>query len=291
MEVAQKVEKVEESGAPKGVPQEPILFRREPRKFPTWTDLFATAGVFLFSVLFGGVVMALITDSGMREAYPFSTFVYYLVQMIPPILFVVWLRRRAGLNSGIHLGVRRVNLPIVLWGVLVVLVSGIVLEPLLDLFPQEGYDTVVQTIGRGGWAILSTVVAAPILEEMFFRGLVMESCKERFGSAAALLLSSLLFGVIHIVPVQMVNAFVVGLILGYAYLRTRSLLSVMIIHAVNNGIAYATISLFGNNSNLTLRELIPLEWLYYLVYGLAVVFLVWAMWRMFRVLRDNTELG
>ena len=270
---------------------EQILTLLKHRKFPSWVDFFATAGVFVLSVLLGSLLsVILMRVRGVENLTPDITFIYYLVQMLPTIAFVVWLRLRAGRDSGIHLGLGRIHLPMVLWGVVLVMASGVVIEPLLSLFPTEAYEEVMQGIGLGGWAILSAVVAAPILEEVLFRGLVFESCGERFGNGVGLILSALLFGVIHVVPVQMINAFVVGLILGYVYLKTRSLVSVIIIHAINNAIAYASSALFGAAANVTLRDLIPNEFFYWLLYGLSTLLFVWAMWRLVKTLRENTEL-
>lgn len=264
---------------------------KKPAKFPTWTDFFATIGVFVLSVMVGSVLsVVLMKIKGEEMLTSDVTFVYYLVQMLPPIAFLLWRRHRAGRDSGIHFGLRRLNLPMILWGVVLVVASGIVIEPLLALFPTEAYEGVQQAIGLGGWAILSSVIAAPILEEVFFRGLVFESCRERMGRGGALLMSALLFGAIHIVPVQMINAFVVGLILGYVYLKTRSLLAAIIIHAVNNAIAYATMALFGDSANLTLRDVIPSAGAYWIIYGLSALLFLWAMVRLWRSLRDNTEL-
>lgn len=268
--------------------QQPLVAER---KFPTWLDFFATLGVFVASVLVGSLLsVVLMRLRGAESLTPDITFVYYLIQMLPTIAFIVWLRHRAGRGSAIHLGLRRLHLPMILWGVVIVVASGVVIEPLLALFPTEAYDGVQQTIGLGGWAILSSVIAAPILEEILFRGLIFESCAERWGRGVGLVLSALLFGVIHIVPVQVINAFVVGLILGYVYLRTRSLLSVIIIHAFNNAIAYATMAFFGDASNVTLRDLIPTDWLYWTIYGLSALIFGLAIWRLVRSLRDNTEI-
>lgn len=261
------------------------------RKFPTWLDFFATMGVFVASVLLGSFLsVVLMRLRGAESLTPDITFVYYLIQMLPTIAFIVWLRHRAGRDSAIHLGFRRTNLPMVLWGGLLVVVSGVVIEPLLMLFPTEAYDGVQQTIGLGSWAILSSIVAAPILEEILFRGVIFESCAERWGKGVGLVVSALLFGVIHIIPVQVINAFVVGLILGYVYLRTRSLVSVIIIHAFNNAIAYITMAFFGDSSDVTLRDLIPTDWLYWIIYGLSALIFGWAIWRLVRLLRDNTEI-
>ncbi len=261
------------------------------RKFPTWVDLFATVGIFVLSSLVGSLLAIVIMKlRGAESLTPDLTLLYYLVQMLPPIAYIVWLRHKAQRPSALHFGVRRVNLPILLWGVAVLLSSSVVLEPLLLLFPKEEYQNVTDMVGLGGWAILSVVVCAPILEEILFRGLIFESCRERFGSGAAVLISALLFGLVHGVPVQIINAFVVGLIFGYIYLRTGSLLSVIILHAINNGIAYISLAFFGDAADTTLRDLIGPDWLYWTIYGLSTVVFVYAMVRLVLNLRNETEL-
>lgn len=264
---------------------------RASRRFPSWVDLFATVGVFVLSSLVGSIVAIVVMKArGAESLTPDLTLLYYLIQMLPPIGYVAWLRHKAGRPCGVHIGVRKVNLPMLLWGVVVLMASSVVLEPLLLLFPKEEYQNVTDMVGLGGWAILSVVVCAPVLEEILFRGLIFESCRERFGSGAAVLISALLFGLVHGVPVQIINAFVVGLIFGYVYLRTGSLLSVILLHVVNNGIAYISLAFFGDAADTTLRDLIGPDWLYWTVYGLSTVVFVYAMVRLVLTLRNETEL-
>lgn len=261
------------------------------RLFPTLTDFFATVGVFVVSLIVASFVMLfLMRGEGVDAPTPQITFITYVLQFLPVVAFIMWLRHKAGRDSGIHLGVRRATLPMLLWGVVLLLASGVVLEPLLELFPTESYEAVKNTIGLGGWAILSTVVAAPLLEETLFRGLIFESCRERLGRGGALLVSAFLFGVVHVVPVQVVNAFVVGLILGYVYLRTRSLFAVIVLHAINNAIAYVTMAFFGEGGEMTLSDMLPTKWLYWTIYGLSATLFLYAMFRLWRSLRDDTEL-
>lgn len=279
---------VEVSEGPESVEVE---IPKKSAKFPGWIDLLSATGVFVFSVLIAAFVASILMRVKGVESYtPDISFVCYLVQMLPVVAFLMWRRYKAGLSSGVFWGATRVNLPMVLWGVVLLLASGVVIEPLLELFPAEPYEAVQQALGLGGWTILSVVVAAPLLEEVLFRGVVFESCRERFGSAAALFISAFLFGLIHVVPVQVVNAFVVGLILGYVYLRTHSLLSVIILHAINNALAYITMAFFGTGAEMTLSELIQVRWLYWVVYGVSALLFVFAMVRLWRTLRDNTEV-
>ena len=83
------------------------------------------------------------------------------------------------------------------------------------------------------------VVAAPaFIEEIIFRGIVMQSLR-RFGDIFALVASSLIFGIFHLNLIQMPYAFIMGLCIGYLVMRSGSLWVGVIIHFVNNGVAVA----------------------------------------------------
>lgn len=282
----EKREEIEEVEVTQVTPEEGSVVPE--KQFPGWFDLLATVGVFALSIVVGTFIIASMMKSrGVEAPTPDMTFIYYLIQMLPTVAFVIWLRRRAGRDNGIHFGANEINIPIVLWGVVVLIASGVVLEPLLNLFPSDGYESVTNSIGLGGWAVLSTVLAAPVLEEVLFRGLIFESCKERFGDGVAILTSSLLFAIVHVVPIQMVNAFVVGLILGYIYLKTGSLLSVIILHAINNAIAYITLAYFGASaSSITTESLFGSSIAYWVVYALSVVLLMFALMRLWNSLHS-----
>lgn len=130
------------------------------------------------------------------------------------------------------------NPALLLWAFVLIFAVGVVLEPLLRLMPELSLE-----VGRGFWTILSLVIFAPIFEELICRGVVLGSLRGKFGVTTAWLVSSLFFGVLHGQPVQVINATVIGLVLGYVYLATDSLWSVMILHALNNAVAYLALAI------------------------------------------------
>ena len=143
-----------------------------------------------------------------------------------------------------------------------------VLEPLLSLLPE-----VPNAYGRGAWAIVTVVVMAPLFEEVIFRGVLLESTRAKYGVMAAWLVSSAVFGIVHVHPTVAVNAFAIGLVLGFVYMRTDSLWSTIILHAVNNGIAY--LALVTGHGNAMLIDLVGSRTLYVLIYiGALAVFAV-----------------
>lgn len=259
-------------------------------RFATWTTLLLAVGIFALSALLGTLVASIIMKlrgGSVLSMTPDVTLIYYLIQMVPVIVFLVARRVKMGYNSGIHLTARPGTLPMLLWGIVCLLAVSVVIEPLLSLFPTTAYDMVQQSLGTGVWAILSTVVCAPILEEILFRGLILESVRERLGVAWAIVLSALLFGLVHGNLMQGINAFVIGLILGYVYVKTRSLTATIIIHAFNNAIGYVVMAYFGDAGELTFRELISNNTLYWTIYAVCAAIFLYAMVNLVVSLRND----
>ena len=92
--------------------------------------------------------------------------------------------------------------------------------------------------------IVCTVVLAPILEELFFRKLLIDRMN-RFGEFPAIVISGLLFGLFHQNFSQFFYAFGVGVVLAYLYCKTGSYLLTVALHAIFNFIGGAIPSLLS----------------------------------------------
>ena len=95
------------------------------------------------------------------------------------------------------------------------------------------------------WMVLSVAVIAPIFEEMVFRGFVYGGFERSVGALPAVLLSSLLFTVLHgqYNVYELAQIFVLGMVLGLARMRTQSLFTPIVMHAANNALATAMVFL------------------------------------------------
>lgn len=82
--------------------------------------------------------------------------------------------------------------------------------------------------------MLYAAVVAPVVEELLFRGAVLQSFRP-FGKRFAIVFSALLFGLFHGNLVQIPFAFLVGLVLGYTAVE-HSIVWAMVLHFINNGI-------------------------------------------------------
>ena len=81
---------------------------------------------------------------------------------------------------------------------------------------------------------LSAVIAAPIVEEVIFRGVVLGSFRKIFPAWASILISAVIFGVYHMNPVAIVYATVMGIIAGVVYEKKQNLLFPIVLHMANN---------------------------------------------------------
>ncbi len=97
---------------------------------------------------------------------------------------------------------------------------------------------------------LMVAIAAPILEETLFRGIILKALLKKYKPWQAILYSAVAFGVFHLNPWQFLYATVLGLLLGYMYWRTRSLFYPVLIHFLLNGTAF----LMGQYTDLEPNE-------------------------------------
>lgn len=82
---------------------------------------------------------------------------------------------------------------------------------------------------------------APIIEETFIRGCILNSLKNKYGVAIAILISSIIFAVLHFNFVQTISALICGIVLGLLYIKTNSLFCCILTHFIYNTISFFTI--------------------------------------------------
>ena len=83
-------------------------------------------------------------------------------------------------------------------------------------------------------SLISSLVLAPIAEELICRGIILKKAREAFPFAVANIIQALIFGIIHGNMIQGTYAFVIGLILGYVAYTFDSILPAILIHFILN---------------------------------------------------------
>ena len=97
------------------------------------------------------------------------------------------------------------------------------------------------------WTGLLVLAVVPaICEEFAFRGYILSGLQRGHSTRSAVVISALLFGLMHVLLSlfqQFFNAALLGLVLGYLAVRSRSLLPGILFHLLHNGLAVASGSL------------------------------------------------
>ncbi|NDV46312.1 CPBP family intramembrane metalloprotease [Paludibacter sp. 221] len=106
------------------------------------------------------------------------------------------------------------------------------LIPMPEFFMKIFMDSTLNA--QGFLPFITVVVAEPVLEELIFRGIILDGLLKKYSPTKAIIVSALLFGIVHLNPWQFVGATILGLFIGWVYYRTRNLSLAILIHFVNN---------------------------------------------------------
>lgn len=108
--------------------------------------------------------------------------------------------------------------------------------PELPNLMQEGFEELMGN--RMGYIVVGLL--APLVEEVVFRGAILRALlKWNQNHWLCIAISAALFGLSHFNPAQMPHAFLAGLLLGWMYYRTDSIVPGVVVHWVNNSVACA----------------------------------------------------
>lgn len=117
--------------------------------------------------------------------------------------------------------------------------------PELPNWMEQEFDMVL----KDRWGYAAVGLLAPVAEELVFRGAVLRELLSWHRQPwVGIAVSSLIFALVHGNPAQMPHAFIVGLLLGWMYYRTGSIVPCVAFHWVNNTFAYVIYNLYPDPS-------------------------------------------
>lgn len=204
-------------------------------------DALIGTGLVLIGMILVGAITVGVTAENPEETLVFQFLLAALFVGVPLIIATTRTRdqpwRLAGFNR-----FRARDLLLVLAALVaqigaLALVSAIVMPEQQPIIEDNDLDaTTLSTV----LAVIAVVVAGPIGEEAFFRGLIFGALRSRLSFAGAALISGLLFGSVHLPTGDFAVAAVLsflGVLLAFLYERTGSLGPPIALHMANNGIA------------------------------------------------------
>ena len=158
--------------------------------------------------------------------------------------------------------------------------------PELPNFVEQEFDMIL----KDRWGYLTIGLLAPLAEEIVFRGAALRSLlASRLSPLAAIVISALLFAVAHLNPAQMPHAFLVGLLLGWMYWRTGSILPGMAYHWANNSVAYVLYAFYPNPDIKLIDIFKGSEQHVYMALGFSLLILLPALYQLHLWMRHADE--
>ena len=273
---------------------------------PGIKGMFGFIGWFLLGVLLG-TILTLIMGAFMSQQaiMDYGQIVLYPVQFLPAMVYAANQSRR---NMVFDPGYILDNKHFQPYGLALMILITVVMtfasmfvfdlpnswnmqltnkSSILSEFYEMFTELMKQMTGGPFWSsFLVVAIFAPIFEEWLCRGMVLRGLLTKMKPVWAIVISALFFAVIHANPWQALNAFLIGLVMGYVYYKTGSLLLTMIIHFVNNGSAV----ILSNIESLKDYE----YWIdimgkntYYLVFAVSCVVLAACLWAFSRIKLEN----
>jgi membrane protease YdiL (CAAX protease family) len=116
----------------------------------------------------------------------------------------------------------------------------------IEPIDQAYIEAFQELFSQNQWGVFLAIgIIAPVTEELIFRGVILEGLRERYRISTAIFTTTILFGVVHIFPWVIVNAFLLGLVLAWLKLETRSLMLCILAHSFYNSLPFLLTGIFS----------------------------------------------
>ena len=166
----------------------------------------------------------------------------YLLAFMLPVVFLKKMIRKTGFEYRPMRAQLKISplLPLILFaGIAVVLATAYLNATMVNIFSFFDFSALFTTsTSNDAWYtvvlhFLVICLVPAVCEEFLFRGAILTNLLP-FGRANAILISALLFGLMHQNIAQFFYAFCAGIVLGLIYERTGSIWTCMLLHMTNN---------------------------------------------------------
>jgi uncharacterized protein len=220
-------------------------------RWPWWYGPLAMLVGLLTTVVLVGVAGAIVVAAGTEDLDEANGFLQ-VATVIQELIFVavaVFFASRVARPRAWHFGFRRTKFwPTVGWAALgfvaywvIAIAYSAIVSPDAEQETLEKLGTEDSTLWLVGAGLL-VIVAAPVTEELFFRGFFYRALRTRLPVLAAALVDGAIFGAIHFENADMAVILPVLALLGVVfclvYEKTGSLFAVIGLHALNNTLAF-----------------------------------------------------
>ena len=268
--------------------------------YPTIKNTIWVSLCFIALQLLTGVIMSILITilefAGLYISENIHNILYILSQILVYFLIIYYLMEKDFIKIESFLFLDRINTYVVFCFIILFAGSAIVFSEfnnifyhffpmpqfLLDVFNQVFYlDSIVISI------ILIVLIPA-VFEEVLFRGFILFGLNKIYSQRKSILISSLLFGLVHLNPWQFITAFLLGMIFSWIALKTKSIILPIAGHFLNNlmallAVRYLNMEMQSSNG----FEMQPL--VQDLMGVLAMIIGFYLLYQHFNIKEENSE--
>ena len=164
----------------------------------------------------------------------------------------------------------------------------------LGIEMDENTQQIFTSLMKEPWGYVAIGILAPLAEEVVFRGAILRTLlgiMSKKNHWVAIMISAAIFGVVHANLAQFVNALLMGLLLGWMYYRTKSLVPGILMHWVNNTMAYVLNNLMPQSDGKLIDLFHGDEKTVYYAVGFSLCIMIPSFIQMILRLLKSQEIG
>lgn len=224
------------------------LVQKKTLSWTFWNAFWIILSVDVFNVLISSILEKISIESSNTFLQTLRMLSIDIVSFSIPILIVLWLIKnkytynfRISYKGDLSFKLMGVT-SLVLLGYYYLYYStiGIYMEkiPMGDMWDSILASMEIEEKKYPVYFAILFCLIVPIVEEIIGRGIVLKGLLGRYKPSTAILFSALLFGITHWNIPQFVNATLIGLLLGFVYYKTHSLIACILLHSLQNANSY-----------------------------------------------------
>ncbi len=199
--------------------------------------IFAMAQSFLANIfpILHNDNFRMIFNTALMNIVGISVIMYFVVKKHGQNILALGLTVKEGISNIFSAIVGYVALAPVFVGIMVVTFFVVKMigykppvQPIVQIFMEEKQTSILW------FSTLFAAIAGPVAEEIFFRGFMYTAIREKLGIGRAMVITSVVFSLLHAHIVGFLPILALGLLLAYLYEKTGSLVSSISVHIIHN---------------------------------------------------------
>ncbi|KAA6345306.1 hypothetical protein EZS27_007119 [termite gut metagenome] len=213
-----------------------------------------------------------------------NTWVILLSMLTSDILMLVYLYKGGYINKREKQTWSPISTKFIVFSVLITFPVIFLSDYLLSLLTwlpnimEQEFDRLLSN----WFGIVLIALLGPVFEEILFRGAITKALLKQYSPLKAIIISALIFGIIHWNPVQIVGGGFFGLLLAWIYYRTGSLLPGIFVHIINNSLSVFFGTVYPDADYI--KDLMN-ERTFHILFVLSLILLTGGYWEMKRTTR------